>query len=131
LQLSLNLRAIVCQRLVPALDGKRLPAVEILIDTPRVKDLIKKGEIDLLKEAMEQGEHEGNQTFDQSLFDLYWAGKVDLDQALGYADSVNNLRLRIKLAESQRGVDKPADDGAFRIKEGSPGAKPKPWGFGS
>jgi len=98
LQLSLNLRSIISQRLVPALDGKRVAALEILIDTPRIKDLIKKAEIDTLKEGMEQGVQEGCQTFDQALFMLYKDGKISLEQALIHADSANNLRLKIKLA---------------------------------
>ena len=98
LQLSLNLRAIVSQRLIPSLDGKRVAALEILMDTPRLKDLIKKGEVDALKEGMEQGIQEGCQTFDQALFSLYKEGKISLDQALINADSANNLRLKIKLA---------------------------------
>ncbi|HJU05436.1 MAG TPA: PilT/PilU family type 4a pilus ATPase, partial [Nitrospiraceae bacterium] len=76
LQLSLNLRAIVSQRLIPSLDGKRVAALEILMDTPRAKDLIKKGQVDLLKDAMEQGIQEGSQTFDHVLFQLYQAGKI-------------------------------------------------------
>jgi twitching motility protein PilU len=68
------------------------------MDTPRAKDLIKKGQIDFLKEAMEQGAQEGSQTFDMVLFELYKAGKVSLEQALINADSANNLRLKIKLA---------------------------------
>jgi twitching motility protein PilU len=98
LQLSLNLRAIVSQRLVPALGGSRVAAVEVLLDTPRIKDLIKKGDIDTLKEAMEQGIREGCQTFDQALFVLYQAGKITIEEALANADSANNLRLKIKLA---------------------------------
>jgi twitching motility protein PilU len=98
LQLSLNLRAIVSQRLIPSVDGKRVAALEILMDTPRIRDLIKKGEVDILKEAMEQGIQEGCQTFDQALFSLYKDGKITLEQALINADSTNNLRLKIKLA---------------------------------
>lgn len=98
LQLSMNLRAIISQRLVPGLDGKRVAALEILMDTPRVKDLIKKGQVDHLKEAMEQGVQEGCQTFDYVLFTLYRDGKISLEQALINADSANNLRLKIKLA---------------------------------
>jgi len=98
LQFSLNLRAIVSQRLIPSVDGKRAAALELLLDIPRVKDLIKKGETDTLKEAMEQGIQEGCQTFDQALFGLYKEGKITLDQALINADSANNLRLKIKLA---------------------------------
>ena len=99
LQLSLNLKSIISQRLVPNVDGTRVAAVEILMDTPRVKDLIHKGQVDLLKETMAQGTVEGMQTFDQSLFDLYRQGIVDLDTAVGYADSANDLRLRIKMEE--------------------------------
>ena len=98
LQLSLNLRSIISQRLIPSPDGKRVAALEILMDTPRVRDLIKKGDVDILKEAMEQGVQEGCQTFDQALFMLYKEGKISLDQALINADSANNLRLKIKLA---------------------------------
>ena len=98
LQLSLNLRAIISQRLVPTVEGKRIAALEILMDTPRIKDLIRKGEVDILKEGMEQGVQEGCQTFDQALFTLYKDGKIHLDQALVNADSANNLRLKIKLA---------------------------------
>ena len=98
LQLSFNLRAIVSQRLIPSLGGKRTAALEILMDTPRIRDLIKKGDVDTLKEAMEQGVQEGCQTFDQALFNLYRDGQIILEQALINADSTNNLRLKIKLA---------------------------------
>jgi len=98
LQLSLNLRAIISQRLIPSVDEKRVVAMEILLDTPRIKDLVKRGEVDVLKEAMEQGIQEGCQTFDQALFELYKNGKISLEQALANADSANNLRLKIKLA---------------------------------
>jgi twitching motility protein PilU len=104
MQLSLNLRCIVSQRLVIAQDQKRVAAMEILMDTPRVKNLIKRGEIDTLKEAMEQGIHEGCQTFDQALFLLYKEGKISLEQALANADSANNLRLKINL-EGMKGAD--------------------------
>jgi len=97
MQLSLNLRSIISQRLIPSVDGKRVVAVEILMDTPRVKDLIKKEQIDVLKEAMEQGIQEGCQTFDQALLTLYKEGKISLEQALVNADSANNLRIKIKM----------------------------------
>jgi twitching motility protein PilU len=97
LQLSLNLRAIISQRLIPSLDGRRVPALEIMLDTPRVKDLIKKAEVDTLKEAMEQGFEEGCQTFDRILFQLYKENRISLEQALINADSANNLRLKVKL----------------------------------
>ena len=122
MQLSLNLRAIVSQRLVAGLDGKRVVATEILMDTPRVKDLIKKAEIPTLKDAMEQGIQEGSQTFDQALFVLYKEGKIGLEQALINADSANNLRLKIKL-EGLKGddvidklLDKAQQKKGFQIK---------------
>ncbi len=108
LQLSLNLRSIISQRLLPSVSGARVAAVEILIDTPRVKDLIHKAQIELLKEAMAKGTMEGMQTFDQSIFDLYKEGIVDYENAIAYADSPNDLRLRIKMdeiGENQGGAD--------------------------
>jgi twitching motility protein PilU len=99
LQLSLNLKSIISQRLIPSVEGRRIAAVEILLDTPRVKDLIHKRQIDLLKESMAQGAMEGMQTFDQSIFDLYMQGFIDYDNAIAYADSANDLRLRIKMEE--------------------------------
>jgi twitching motility protein PilU len=116
LQLSLNLRAIVSQRLIRSVDGKRAAALEVLLDTPRAKDLIKRGEVDTLKEAMEQGVQEGCQTFDQALFDLYIAGKITLDQALANADSANNLRLKIRSEEMKRGAAKEEEKPGFRIE---------------
>jgi len=104
MQLSLNLRAIISERLIPSLDGKRAAALEILMDTPRIKDLIKRGEVDILKDAMEQGVQEGCQTFDQALFVLYKEGKISLEQALINSDSANNLRLKVKL-EGLKGDD--------------------------
>jgi twitching motility protein PilU len=76
MHLSLNLRAIVSQRLIPSVEGGRVAAIEIMIDTPRIKDLIKQGEIEALKEAMEHGNQEGCQTFDQALFTLYKTAKL-------------------------------------------------------
>jgi twitching motility protein PilU len=133
LQLSLNLRSIVSQRLIPSLNGKRVAALEILMDTPRIKDLIKKGEVDALKEGMEQGIQEGCQTFDQALFSLYKEGQISLDQALVNADSANNLRLKIKLAglkvDQEPAADQANEDekakpvplqaaGGFRLRNG-------------
>ncbi len=98
LQLSLNLRAIISQRLVQGTNGGRIAALEILLDTPRIKDIIKHGEVDILKVAIEQGVGEGCQSFDQALFQLFEAGKITLEQSLAHADSANNLRLKVKLA---------------------------------
>jgi twitching motility protein PilU len=117
LQLSLNLRAIVSQRLIISVEGKRVAALEILMDTPRIKDLIKRAEVDSLKEAMEQGVQEGCQTFDQALFALYRDGKIALDQALVNADSANNLRLKIKLAGLMVDEEPIAADGETRRSE--------------
>jgi twitching motility protein PilU len=116
LQLSLNLRSIISQRLVPAVSGRRVAALEVLLDTPRIKDLIKRGEVDTLKEGMEQGIQEGCQTFDQALFQMYKEGKISLEQALINADGANNLRLKIKLAGLL--VDEEGDEAAT-----SPGSK--------
>ncbi len=123
LQLSLNLRAIISQRLIPGVDGKRVAALEVMMDTPRIKDLIKKGEVDTIKEAMEQGVQEGCQTFDYVLFNFYREGKISIDQALANADSANNLRLKIKLAGMK--VDEEPAAGAKPAAPGAPAsAKP-------
>ncbi len=98
MDLSLNLRALVSQRLVPHQDGKgRVAAVEILINTPLIGDMIFKGEVAEIKEVMKRSREQGMQTFDQSLFDLFEANKITYEDALRNADSVNDLRLQIKL----------------------------------
>ena len=101
LQLSLNLKAVASQRLVKTVDKQRVAAVEILLGSPRIKDLVHKGQIADIKEAMEKGSSIGMQTFDMHLFDLYKSGKISLEEALRNADSANNLRLKIKLAGEQ------------------------------
>lgn len=96
--LSLNLRAIVAQQLVPTLDGKgRVAAIEILLNSPLVQDMIQRGEVGGLKEAMKKGKEAGMQSFDMALYDHYKAGKISLDQAIHHADSPNDLRLMVKL----------------------------------
>jgi twitching motility protein PilU len=121
LQLSLNLRSIISQRLVMGTDGFRLAALEILMDTPRLKELIKRGEVDTIKEAMEQGAHEGCQTFDMALFDLYSEGRISLDQALSNADSINNLRLKIKVSEvKESAAARRTELGGLRIEGVNP-----------
>lgn len=97
--LGLNIQAIVSQRLVPTIDNKRVAAVEVLLGTKMIQDLIYKGDIDSIKEIMSKSENLGMQTFDAALFKLYQAGRISLEEALKNADSANNLRLRIKLAE--------------------------------
>jgi len=101
LDLSLNLRAFISQRLVKTPDGKRAAAVEILLGTPLVQDMIRKGAIHSIKEVMEKSVNLGMQTFDGALLSLYKEGKIDLDEAIRNADSPNNLRLKINLSEDQ------------------------------
>ena len=102
MDLSLNLKGLVSQRLLPLQEGKgRIAAVEIMLNTPLIGDLIFKGEVAEIKEIMKRSRELGMQTFDQSLFDLYENQKVTLEDALRNADSLNDLRLQIKL-HSQR-----------------------------
>jgi twitching motility protein PilU len=105
LDLSLNLRAIVSQRLVRRADGKgRVPAVEVLLNSPLISDLIMKGRLDEIKDVMSRSRELGMQTFDQCLFDLYKAGAIGAEDALRNADSFNDLRLKIKLASKEEGA---------------------------
>ena len=106
MDLSLNLKAVVSQRLLPIATGKgRVPAVEILLNSPLVGDMIFKGEVAGIKDVMKKSRELGMQTFDQSLFDLYEAGKVTYEDALRNADSVNDLRLNIKLNSKRSSKD--------------------------
>jgi twitching motility protein PilU len=98
MDLSLNLRGFVSQRLIPLKEGKgRCAAVEIMLNSPLISDLIFKGEVHEIKEIMKKSRELGMQTFDQALFDLFEAGKISYEDALRNADSVNDLRLNIKL----------------------------------
>ena len=98
MDLSLNLKAIVAQQLIPTPDGKgRKAAIEVLLNTPLCADLIRKKEVHKLKELMTKSRDIGMQTFDQALYDLYAAGNITYEDALAYADSANDLRLLIKL----------------------------------
>jgi twitching motility protein PilU len=98
MDLSLNLRALVSQRLIPHQDGKgRAVAVEIMLNSPLISDLIFKGEVTEIKEIMKKSRNIGMQTFDQALFDLYEANQITYEDALRNADSLNDLRLQIKL----------------------------------
>ncbi|WP_082353830.1 PilT/PilU family type 4a pilus ATPase [Marinagarivorans algicola] len=98
LGLSQNLKAFVSQRLVPTVDGKRCAAIEVLLGTKTIQELILKNRLPEIKEIMEKSENLGMQTFDAALFKLYQAGKVSFEDTMAHADSPNNLRLRIKLA---------------------------------
>jgi twitching motility protein PilU len=120
LDLSLNLRAIVSQRLIPNLSGGRCAAFEILLGTPLVCDMIKRGEMDGIRDVMEKSEPQGMKTFDGELFRLYQDKKISLEEALRNADSQNNLRLRISLKENRQSASegltlttdaRPKDDG--------------------
>jgi twitching motility protein PilU len=121
-QLSLNMRAFISQRLIPTVDNKRVAAVEILLDTPRVKDLIMKRRIDVLKEAMAAGTEEGMQTFDQGIYELYKEKKITYESTMAYSDSANDLRLKIKLDEAGSAPDEndlkteDKDENSFRLK---------------
>ena len=96
--LSLNLKAFVSQRLVPTVDGKRVAAIEIMLGTLTIRELIQKGQMHELKGIMEKSEELGMQTFDSHLFKLYKQGIISYEEALKNADSPNNLQLKIKLS---------------------------------
>lgn len=109
LDLSLNLRAIISMRLIPGVSQQRMVAVEILLNTPYVADLIEKGKIDEIKEVMERSTEQGMQTFDQALLKLYKNGLISQENAIKYADSKNNVGLQIRLT-SGKNFDLPEGD---------------------
>lgn len=117
MDLSLNLKAMISQRLLPKESGKgRIAALEIMLNTPLISDLIAKGDVVEIKEIMKKSCELGMQTFDQSLFDLYESGEVTYEDALRNADSVNNLRLQIKLHSTRaQNVDLAAGSEHFQI----------------
>jgi len=121
LDLSLNLRAFISQRLIPSTDGKRVAAFEILLGTPLVCDMIKRGDVGEIKEVMEKSTNLGMQTFDQALFELQQADQITEEEALRNADSTNNLRLRINLSDrnpataSETSAGAKLDTGSFSL----------------
>jgi twitching motility protein PilU len=117
MDLSLNLRSLVSQRLVPTEDGQgRVAAVEVLLNTPLISDLIFKGEVGEIKEIMKKSRNLGMQTFDQALFDLFESHSITFDDALRNADSANDLRLQIKLnSQRARSTDLAAGTEHFAI----------------
>ncbi len=117
MDLSLNLKSVVSQRLIPAAKGGRVPAVEILLNTPYVQELIFKGEVGVIKEAMKKGKEIGMKTFDQALFEHYESGVVSYEDALRNADSVTDLKLAIKL-ESKRGIPIEHQKSSMETKSG-------------
>ncbi|MGV6826447.1 MAG: PilT/PilU family type 4a pilus ATPase [bacterium] len=118
--LSNNIRAFVSQRLIPTQDGKRAAAIEIMLGSSTIKEMIKRGDLAEIKEIMDKSEPSGMQTFDGALFRLYQAGRISLEEALKNADSPNNLRLRISLAEEKSA----AEGGGLELSlEALPGEK--------
>jgi len=103
--LSRNLRAIISQRLIPGKDGSFYPAVEIMINTPYVAEILQQGKIEKLPEAMEQGAQYGMATFDDVLYRMYKNGTIELKTALEYADSYNNLQLKIRMSDGNVGEE--------------------------
>ena len=121
MDLSLNLKSIISQRLLPREAGEgRVAAMEILMQTPLVSDLIYRGEVAELKEVMKKSNRLGMNTFDQALFDLFENGTISYEEALKNADSKNEVRLRIKL-ESKRAARDPhaVDEGLNLVDEES------------
>jgi len=111
MDLSLNLKAIIAQQLIPTVNGKgRQAAVEILINTPLASDYIRKGDVHKLKELMKKSAEHGMRTFDQALYELYTSGDISYDDALHYADSSNEVRLAIKLSEGESIAENDNDD---------------------
>ena len=116
MDLSLNIKSLISQRLIPKKDGAgRVVAVEIMLNSPLIADMIFKGEVNAIKEVMSRSRELGMQTFDQALFDLYEAEKISYEEALKNADSVNDVRLRIKL-ESKLGGDRDLMSGTENMK---------------
>jgi twitching motility protein PilU len=113
--LAQNLRAVISQRLLRGVDEKRVPAVEIMLKSSYISDLISRREIDMLKEAIAQGQEVGMQTFDQSLYALVKAGKISEEVALDNADSRNNLSLKLRLEKGS--VNGSGDGGELKLKE--------------
>jgi twitching motility protein PilU len=111
MDLSLNLKAVISQRLIPVKEGKgRAAAVEVMLNSPLISDLIFKGEVHDIKEIMKKSRELGMQTFDQALFDLFEAGRISYEDALRFADSTNEVRLNIKL-NSKMAKDKDLNKG--------------------
>lgn len=118
MDLSMNLKAFLAQQLIPRADGNgRRVCVEILLGTPLVRDVIRKGEVHKLKELMKQSVQQGMVTFDQALFELYKAGEISYDDAIHYADSANEVRLMVKLDKGDVNQYAAAMDDVFLVEE--------------
>ena len=105
MDLSLNLKAVISQRLVPGMKGKLACAVEVMVNTPYIKELLRDGNFNEIKEIMEKGDTAGMQTFDQSLYNLYKTDKISIKNALAYADSSTNLEWKINFGGEQKKQD--------------------------
>ena len=119
MDLSLNLKGLVSQRLIPKMDGAgRIPAIEVMLNTPLMADMIFKGEVHEMKSLIAKSNEAGMQTFDQALFNLYEEEKITFEDALRNADSVNDIRLRIKLeSEVARRTGIVEDHRDFELEE--------------
>ena len=119
MDLSLNLKAVISQRLLKLVDGKgRAAAIEVLLNSPLIADLILKGEVHGIKEIMSKSNEMGMKTFDQALFDLYEEDRISLEDALCNADSMNELRLRIKLeGKAAKGANPLDEAGGLALEE--------------
>lgn len=118
MDLSLNLKAMVAQQLIPTPDGKgRRACVEVLINTPLAQDLIRKGEVAELKDLMAKSNEHGMQTFDQALYELYRCGEITYEDALAHADSANDLRLMIKLGDENASDHLEAMAGSLSLED--------------
>ena len=131
LDLSLNLRGIISQRLIPTVDGRRAAAIEILINSPLIADFIKKGEVSAIKEVMEKSGHIGMQTFDNALLKLWREKRISTEEALKNADSKNNLRLKMTLGEKKDPKQQSAEpEKADKSAASPPPEPPKKSSFG-
>jgi twitching motility protein PilU len=110
MNLALNLKAVVSQRLVVGTDGRRVPASEVLINTPVIRDMLRRGQVHEIKQAMEESLEPGMESFDQCLFRLYKEGKVEMEEALRAADSREGLALKFRLSEGTTGEHDPYAD---------------------
>lgn len=118
MNLGQNIRAFVSQRLIPTVDGKRCAAVEVLLGTKTIEELVIKGEFDGIKEIMSKSEGLGMQTFDAALYKLYKDGRITMDEAIRNADSQNDVRLRIKLDSSGGDLSIDESEGASKTSSG-------------
>lgn len=119
MDMSMNLNAIISQRLVVGLNGKRVAAIEILVNSPYISELIRKGDFHEIKEVMEKGEADGMQTFDQSLYNLFKQGRIDIKTALSHADSRSNLEWKINFGGGVAEIDQAKKEDTLQFPTGT------------